>query len=42
MLSGGSFQVMVNCCLGMRNVTDGVLGAAGGAGSIVGEDQSKD
>lgn len=41
-LSAGSFQVMVNCCLAMRNVTDGVLGAVGGAGSIVGEDQIND
>ena len=27
--------MMLNCCLGMRNVTDGVSGAAGGAGNIV-------
>ena len=30
--------MMVNCCPGMRNVTDGVLGAAGGPGNIVGKE----
>ena len=29
--------MIVNCCPGIRNVTDGVLGAAGGAGNIVGK-----
>ena len=33
--SVGSFQVMINRRL-KRNVTDGVLGAAGGAGNTVG------
>ena len=27
--------MMLNCCPGMENVTDGVLGAAGEAGNIV-------
>ena len=35
MFSGGSFQVMVNRCLEVRNVADGVLGVAGEAGNVV-------
>ena len=37
MADGGSFHVMVNCCLGIGNITDGVLGVAGGSGNKVGK-----
>ena len=37
MLSSGSLHVMVNCCLGIGNITDGVFGVAGGAGNRVGK-----
>ena len=40
MFSGGSSHEMLNCCPGMVNDTDGVPGAAGGAGSM-GREEAK-
>ena len=35
MFSGGLFHVMVNCCPGRENTTDGAPGACGGAGGVM-------